>query len=453
MNFVNRVILGSLLVVAAMVLYSFVPEFKQQTFSIYISLLSLACLTMNIKYSARGIWSATSIFIIVFWCFHFGVITANAMGINVPEITGDDYNWWWIDSPFYPRAEALAVLGIASFVLVTMIRSRHLDDKTEEEEDLESFETHIDNTDSPYYKTLRALAYIFMLGGIGYWAFIMSSMGGVTALLAGYLVYLKFIENYPLISLVYWGIGIGFALLGVLGRKKDIRPGFILFCVWGGLAFTMGLRGEVMYPACAFLITFSRQVKMPWSPVYVVVPILLLSLISFVREYRLDGHVSSDSFNPVYGLLEMGGSLQTVVITQEWVAQGIDKFHYGETIYAPVARLVDKATFANVDASEKDFRLMNVAMADRNGPYGFSPIAEGFINMGAIGVVIVMMLLSLFLNYFDTRPISILSDSYLGGTTFILLTFVRNAFTHIPGQSLLLAVTLTIVYAFFKRKI
>ena len=150
---------------------------------------------------------------------------------------------------------------------------------------------------------------------------------------------------------------------------------------------------------------------------------------------------------------KMGGSLQTVVITQEWVAQGIDKFHYGETIYAPVARLVDKATFANVDASEKDFRLMNVAMADRNGPYGFSPIAEGFINMGAIGVVIVMMLLSLFLNYFDTRPISILSDSYLGGTTFILLTFVRNAFTHIPGQSLLLAVTLTIVYAFFKRKI
>jgi hypothetical protein len=292
-----------------------------------------------------------------------------------------------------------------------------------------------------------------LLGGIGYWSFIMASNGGIAALFAGYAVYLKFIENYPIISLVYWGIGVGFALLGVLGNKKDILPGFVVFAVWGGLAFVMGLRGEVMYPASAFLVTFARQVKLPWKPRYIIVPLLLMSLISFVREYRVDGVIRQESFNPVYGLLEMGGSLQTVVITEEWVAQGLDKFRYGETIYAPFTRMIDKITFAKVDAAEKDFRLMNVAMSDRNGPYGFSPIAEGFINMGAAGVAIVMMLLSLFLNFFDSRPVSILTDSYLGGILFILFTFIRNAFTHIPGQSLLLAATLTIVYAFFKRKI
>ena len=215
----------------------------------------------------------------------------------------------------------------------------------------------------------------------------------------------------------------------------------------------MGLRGEVLYPASAFLVTFSRQVNMPWKPRFLLVPIILLSLISFVREYRVDGSVRQESFNPVYGLLEMGGSLQTVVITEEWVAHGIDQFRYGETIYAPFLRLIDRITLSSSASGEKDFRLMNVAMASRDGPYGFSPIAEGFINMGAMGVVVIMMLLSLFLNFFDSRPVSILTDSYLGGIVFILFTFIRNAFTHIPGQSLLLVVILTIVYAFFKRKI
>lgn len=448
MSYINRIIVGVLLAIAAGMLYMLAPEYKDQAYSIYVSLLSLACLYMNIKYSERGIWSASSIFLVIFWCFHFGVIVANAIGIDVANMTGNDIIWRWISSPLYARAEALAMLGIAAYTLVTLLRSKHIDEKEEAEEEVEEY----DVADSPYFKPLKALSYILLVGGIGYWSFIMASMGGITALFAGYAVYLKFIENYPIISTIYWAIGVGFALLGVVGKKKDIMPGVIIFALWGAVAFIMGLRGEVMYPASAFLVTLARKVTLPWRPRYFIIPVVLLSLISFVREYRVDGRVTENSFNPVFGLLEMGGSLQTVVIAEEWVANGLDKFRYGETIYAPFERIVDRITLAPVDVSQKDLRLMNVAMSDRNGPYGFSPIAEGFINMGAMGVVAVMMLLSLFLNFFDTRPVSILTDSYLGGIMFILFTFIRNSFTHIPGQSLLLAVTLTMVYAFFKRK-
>jgi hypothetical protein len=450
MNYVNRIIVGILCAVAAMVLYTLAPDFKDQSYSVYISLLSLACLYLNIQYAVRGIWSASSIFIIIFWCFHFGVIVANATGIDVANMTGNDVIWRWINSPFYPRAEALAVLGISAFALVTLFRSGTVPEQAvEDNEETEE----ADNSSSPYYKSLRALAYFLLVAGIGYWSYIMASMGGLAALFAGYAVYLKFIESYPIISTIYWSIGVGFTLLGVLGKRKDMMPGIILFAVWGSAAFVMGLRGEVMYPASAFLVVLARRVKLHWKPRYFIVPVVLLSLISFVREYRIDGTIKQENLNPVYGLLEMGGSLQTVVITEEWVANGLDKFRYGETLFAPFERLVYRLTLVPMDASQKDFRLMNVAMSDRNGPYGFSPIAEGFINMGAAGVVAIMMLLSLFLNYFDARPVSILTDSYLGGIIFILFTFIRNAFTHIPGQSLLLAVTLTVVYAFFKRKI
>src|ERR1043165_414140 len=286
MSYINRVIIAALFVVAAVGLYTMAPEFKDQGFSAYVSLLSLACLYFNIKFSVRGIWSASSIFIIIFWCFHFGVIIANAMGIDVTNMTGNDAIWQWINSPMYTKAEALAVLGIAGYTLVTVAKS-----KAEEDDDAIEEEEEEDNTASPYYKSLRTLAYIFLGGGILAWAYIMANMGGIAALFAGYAVYLKFVENYPIISTLYWGIGVGFALLGVLGKRKDIRVGFILFCVWGGIAFVMGLRGEVLYPASAFLVTFSRQVKMPWKPRFILVPVVLLSLISFVREYRVDGNV------------------------------------------------------------------------------------------------------------------------------------------------------------------
>ena len=123
MSYINRVIIAALLVAAAIGLYAMAPEFKDQGFSAYVSLLSLACLYLNIKYSVRGIWSASSIFLIIFWCFHFGVIVANAMGIDVTNMTGNDAIWQWINNPLYTKAEALAVLGIAGFSFVTVAKS------------------------------------------------------------------------------------------------------------------------------------------------------------------------------------------------------------------------------------------------------------------------------------------------------------------------------------------
>ncbi len=450
MSYINRIIASALLVILAVTLYMLAPETKEQSFSLYVSLVSLACLYMNVKYSVRGIWAASSIFMVIFWCFHFGVNIALAMNMDIERATDNDLIWRWLSSPLYPKAEALAILGLAAFALITVVRSN--DERTEAIEKEQEKERDEDRTESPHYKPLKILAYIFLVGGIGYWTFIMMSMGGVAALFAGYGTYLMFVENYPIISLIYWGIGVGITMLGVIGNKKDILPGVILFAVWGAIAFVIGLRGDVMYPASAFIVCYARQVKLNWKPRYALVVVVILSMISFVREYRVDGTVNQNSFNPVFGLIEMGGSLQTVVIVQDWVSSGIDKFRYGATLYGPVERIIDRVTLVPVDNSLPDTRQMNVMIMERNGPYGFSPIAEGFINMGAMGVVILMVLLSLFLNFYDTRPASVLTDSYLGGITYILFTFIRNSFTHIPGQCLLLAVTLTIVYAFFKRK-
>lgn len=443
MSYSNRILIAILTMTASITLFLYAPAARSEAYSAYVCLLSGLCIYLNVKYSVRGLWSASSVFIIIFWCFHFGVILSNAAGLNIASATGNNIFWRWIDSPYYTKAEGMALIGIAAFSFITMLRSKRVVEEDEESGDLQS---------SPYYRPLRVLAYTLLLGGIGGWFYIMLSMGGVTALFAGYAFYLRFIENYSFISTIYWAIGVGLAILGVINDWRKIRIGIFIFLGWSLIAFVMGLRGEVLYPTCAFLVTYSRQTKLPENAKLFVIPVVLLSLISFVRVYRVDEQVNSDSFNPIYGLLELGGSLQTVVIAEEWVHNGTDHFRYGETLLAPFDRLLDKIILANRAEGDKDLRLMNVAMSERNGPYGFSPIAEGYINLGAIGVIILMMLLSILLNYFDTNPVGIITDPLTGGITFILFTFVRNSFSHIPGQTLLLAAIIMITYGIFRKR-
>jgi len=439
----SRILIAILTMAASVALFLYAPAARSSMYSAYISIVSAACIYLNVKYSVRGLWSASSVFIIIFWCFHFGVILSNAVGINISSATGNEIFWQWIDSRFYTKAESLALIGLASFSAVTVLRSAHMPPEQDEEESL---------ANSQYYKPLRILAYLLLFGGIGGWLYIMLSMGGVQALFAGYAFYLKFIENYSSISIIYWAIGVGLAMLGVVNDWRTIRFGVIVFVLWSLIAFIMGLRGEVLYPTSAFLVTFARQRRLPQNVRLLIVPVVLLSLISFVRVFRVNQTVNSESFNPLYGLLELGGSLQTVVITEEWVNDGIDHFHYGETLLAPFDRMLDKAILANRVDADNDMRLMNVAMGERNGPYGFSPVAEGYINLGAIGVAALMMLLSFLLNYFDSRPSGIVADPLIGGITFILFTFIRNSFSHIPGQSLLLVAIIMITYGTFRKR-
>ena len=441
MPYRSRILIAILTAIVSIALFLYAPAARSNLYSVCISLMSAVCIYVNVKFSVRGLWSASSIFIIIFWCFHFGVILSNAVGINISAVTGNDIFWQWIDSPFYTKAEGLALIGLAAFSAVTLLRSNHL--PPEENEDL---------TPSRYYRPLEILAYLLLLGGIGGWLYVMLSMGGISALFAGYAFYLKFIEDYASISIIYWAIGVGLALLGVVNEWKKIRTGIILFLMWGLIAFVMGLRGEVLYPASAFLVTYARQAKLPQNVRLLIVPIILLSLISFVRVFRVDETVNSDSFNPIYGLLELGGSLQTVVIAEEWISDGTDHFRYGETLIAPFDRMLDRVILASRPDAEKDFRLMNVAMGERNGPYGFSPVAEGYMNLGAAGVMILMSLLSLLLNYFDSQPPGIFTDPLTGGITFILFTFIRNSFSHIPGQSLLLTAIIMITYGIFRKR-
>ncbi|MBS1586543.1 MAG: O-antigen polysaccharide polymerase Wzy [Bacteroidetes bacterium] len=444
MSYSNRIVVAILTMAASVALFLYAPAARSSAYSLYVSLVSAACIYLNVRHSVRGLWSASSIFIIIFWCFHFGVILSNAFGLNIASVTGNDIFWQWIDSPFYTKAEGLALIGIAAFSLITVLRSNHLPEKPEEE--TESLQ------DSRYFKPLLILAYVLVLGGIGGWLYIMLSMGGVQALFAGYAFYLRFIEDYPSISIVYWAIGVGLAMLGVVNDWRRIRVGFIIFITWSLIAFIMGLRGEVLYPACAFLVTFARQRQLSQKPVLLVIPVVLLSLISFVRVFRVDETVNAESFNPLYGLLELGGSLQTVVIAEEWINDGTDHFRYGETIIAPFDRMLDRVTLSQRVDADQDFRLMNVAMGERNGPYGFSPVAEGYMNLGALGVAILMALLSLLLNFFDSKPSGIFIDPLAGGITFILFTFIRNSFSHIPGQTLLLAGIIMTTYGIFRKR-
>jgi hypothetical protein len=118
----------------------------------------------------------------------------------------------------------------------------------------------------------------------------------------------------------------------------------------------------------------------------------------------------------------------------------------GETFWAPAERILAKVLPLQIEPGERDFRLMNVAISERNGPYGFSPVAEGYINFGMPGVIAVMLLLSIILNRVDGAAVSLRGDMVIACIVCILLSFVRNSFAHIPGQCLL---TIGLVQGYF----
>jgi oligosaccharide repeat unit polymerase len=401
----------------------------------FVAVLSLAGLALNVLSSKRGLWSAASVFLFVFWCFHFGIVMVNTLDVDIAQYSEATHLWYWIDSPGYVKAEALALVGLQAYVFGTVVGSN----KPAGEYSPRLFTEEV-RIFQPQILALGLLG----VGVVGWLAVLLSS-GGLSMLFSTYGTYLERTSSSPGLGYFYVLIGIGLACLSVASRRVLIA-GLLLFGLWALAAFLIGLRGEVLFPLVTFLIVYARRRRLRTDFRLLLFTVAMLSMISFVRAYRVGDPISKNSFNPLFGLMEMGGSLQTVVMVDHWLESGIDRLRLGETLWAPVERILSRVLPLEREPGELDMRLMNVAISERNGPYGFSPVAEGYINFGMPGVIAVMLLLSIILNRIDAASVSLRGDVVIACIVCILLSFVRNSFAHIPGQCLL---ALGIVQAYF----
>lgn len=205
------------------------------------------------------------------------------------------------------------------------------------------------------------------------------------------------------IVFTYITVIINISFLIALLAKYKVKLSIAIFILWSLFAFNMGVRGPALYPyALGIGIIINRGYFVLNFKRLIIGAIAFLSAISykFAERNTLD---TTNNIDPLAAIQEMGGSLRPLYEVNKWIEEGIS-YYYGATYIAPIDRqLTNILKYSEPVPSYLDDRLMNVVIMDKAGPYGFSIIAEAFINFSNYGVVILGVLSGLYFKYFDSK--------------------------------------------------
>jgi hypothetical protein len=393
----------------------------------WIAALSIAAVGSTVWIA--GVWTATGVYALIFWCFHFGLVAVLGSGyVGVEEISVWDLSWLLsphaLDAALLALTGALALACGASIVFVTRGRARPSVGPAPPTEPAHA---------------LGAAGSILVLGSIAAWSMIVVATGGIGGFFASYGEYRQATGDLGAVLGVIWLVlGCGF-VLSMTGRSGWLRMAAgAAFAAFAVVALPLGLRGEVMFRGVAALVGAARCGRRLSTRNAIVLGLTLLAVIPIVREVRQTGlsGLSHAVVEPrLYeGLAEMGASLHPVEKVVRWHAEG-EPFEKGRSYWAPIeraaARLLPGIT---VVAADDDLRITNVLVTDRVGAIGFSPVAEAFRNFGPLGVAVVLGLLGALMAGIDTirdRRTAVLTLAIL---YVPLLVNIRNSFVPVPAH-------------------
>lgn len=371
----------------------------------------------------KGIWSLSFIFFSAFAIFHGGLVYISALNM----ITDQDILYViqrWFYRPETTHSIYLVNFTMILYALVVIMLAkpaRAIDEPTDTK--LIKRLHHIGGL------MLTAIIVIFFLVALA------------TGAMSSYSAYLKVVNEIPLVTVIfvymYMFIGIALVFVAVSYRKSFGYLYFIIFGIWAVVAFKMGLRGEVMFPAAVAAGMLGRRRIPITTGKLAIALVLLLIAIVVVKNARLSGDYSKiDNMNPLNAIAEMGSSLRTVQEVITWRTEGYERL-YGASYWAPFERQI--ALFLPIDRppAKKDPRLLNVVVQEKAGPIGFSPIAEAYTNFGEKGIILVAVILGLLFAKLDSISSTIRHDVYIGVAIIPLFVMIRNSFTFIPVQIIL----------------
>ena len=372
----------------------------------------------------KGIWSICFIFFMSFSVFHGGLMLAS----SVDGITDEDIIYQisrWYDTVETDNAIHLFNLGMIGFSLGAVLFSR-VAPIVEEEEVSEVFKKRIYN--------LGGFLLIFMV-------VIFFGVGFGTGAISSYGAYLATLDSIPLLGTVfayiYLFIGLSVVFISVAYRKGFGYLYFIIFAVWAGFAFKLGLRGEVMFPGTVAACMLGRRGAPVNGFTLLIITVSFLILTGIVKNARISGDYSAvDSVNPLNAVAEMGASLRPVQEVIKWRKNG-DELLWGGSYWAPIERqLAHFVPGLHRKPGIEDRRLLNVVVSERAGPIGFSPVAEAYLNFGERGVLIVFFFIGALMAYFDSQASRLKYDILVGVSLVPLFIMIRNSFTPVPVQIL-----------------
>src|SRR5699024_7504651 len=129
-----------------------------------------------------------------------------------------------------------------------------------------------------------------------------------------------------------------------------------------------------------------------------------------------------------------GYTLRPFIYSMEWI-EGGEEHVYGASYVVPIQRgLSNFIPFMepiSYDGKSYSFR-------DRLPTMGYSVISEAYYNLNLLGVLLIMTIIPFLLGYIGDRAKSFITLSIITGMNAILINNIRNAFSFVPGQIVML---------------
>lgn len=234
-------------------------------------------------------------------------------------------------------------------------------------------------------------------------------------------------------ALVFYPTGLLYVIASADGKKRSL--GVALFVSVAVILLVTGNKGEVFYAVLAALGILGYQ-KKRLNPkivlflcviMFVIIPVVTSTRSMGVREgFSLEFASLTDPF------LEIGMQIRCLVYSIDGVADGVYSFMYGYSYLRPVCEVLGYLLLPLKYLPKIPIDLTS-SNSNFSG-YGFTQVAEGYLNFGILGAVLVFAILGWFLGRLEFKCMNTRKLCLIGSILVILINLSRNTFIFVPGQ-------------------
>lgn len=340
------------------------------------AILWATCLSLLAAQRPRGLLSLECLYLLLLGLFHLGTAVPAALGIEeLPE---------WMESSHFAPALGLFSAATCAFTLGACLRGRPADDGE---------------------RRIAAESSLVM-AGLG-----LATIGAIM-LVAGALQLGIFSGPYDdyyvrarTTDVRVFGMGLMLFPMGMLIATVGATPSqmYLLAAIFGaifGPLFVAGFRGHAIVHAVALATVWARKDARVARRLAIVGGIAIFLLAPAIRAARNRDHSFAEAVRkvqPLEFLTEAGGSMYPLVATHELINRDREPLWMGlsyrvglDTIipnvsltFRPAWGRNDENNFAPLWLTER----VDPWLAEHGGSYGFSAVAEPYLNFGWPGVV------------------------------------------------------------------
>ena len=347
------------------------------------------CVALLVRSSATGILSLAPLYLAVLGAFHVGLVVPHALGL-----LGTDVPSWLRSSAMGTALGLFSTAAVAYTLGATRPRPA----------------APLPEAAMPAQQELfLAGCCVAVVGAALLWA----GVRQLGFLSRGYSAYFELATSS---DVRLFGFGMMLFPMGLLVAAAGATPrgmillGAMLAAVLGPLALR-GFRGPFLVHSIALLAIWARKdrrVARGLALAVAAVAISLLPLIRMTRNLDADGSRSRERPALLLVLAETGGSLYPLVATAERVESGAERLWMGESYAMALKRIVpnvaerwSRPSNPMIPPNAWLTKLADPWLYEHGGGFGYSGVAEPYLNFGRPGVVLFFFLLGIVIRTWD----------------------------------------------------